>query len=352
MNVKTLIIVAVVIAALVGLKYAFFPSKSGSSAPPPSGTGAPAGVIVTVVSPENLNNSITATGTLRANEEVLLQPEVSGKVTQLNFTEGSTVAKGQLLVKINDADIQATAGKLLQQYKLATDKLERYKQLVSINAISKEEFDNAQNACTTLKAEMDIVTAQLAKTEIRAPFQGTVGLKNISEGAYVTPSTVIAGIQQTNPIKLDFAVNEQYAGNLHKGQAIQFKTEGHNESFTASILAIDPKIDASTRTVNVRAVCPNPGNVLFPGAFVQVNIGLETIPNSILLPTEAIIPELKGKKVFTVKGGKVVPAKVETGIRNDARIQILSGLNPGDTVIVSGYMQVKPGSNVRISEVK
>ena len=349
MKLKNLIIAVIVIAILIGMKFIFFPNDSGKPMQAKGKGGAmPASVTAYIVKAENLTNDILASGTILANEDVQLQPELSGKILQLNFKEGSKVSKGDLLVKINDADFQAQYKKLEIQYSLAEETLKRQKQLLAISGISQQDFDQAQNAVNSIKADMDFATAQILKTEIKAPFNGVIGLKSVSDGAFVSPSTIIASIQQIDPVKVDFSIPERYIYFIQKGATVIFSIEGINQKFKGSVFAIEPKIDLATRTVRVRAICENSKNTIYPGAFANLTVLLDDINNAMLVPTEAIMPDISGQKVFVLKNGKAMYARVETGIRTDSKIQITKGLAVGDTVITTGIMQLKPDSFVKI----
>jgi membrane fusion protein (multidrug efflux system) len=354
MKLKNLLIGVIVVAILIGAKFIFFPNKPGQAAN--SGKGGAASplnnVTAYVIKTENISNDITASGTIRANEDVQLQPELSGKITQINFKEGSKVNKGELLVKINDADLQASYKKLELQQKLADQKIQRLKQLLAINGVSQEEYDMAQSDYNTIKADIDFASAQILKTEIKAPFNGVIGLKNVSEGAFITPATVIASIQQIDPVKIDFSVPERYSSFLKKNGKVVFTIEGIKKEQQGEIFAIEPKIDLTTRTVQVRAICPNSNNDIYPGAFAQVKIELRTIDNAMMIPTEAIIPDVKGEKVFILKNGKTDYARVETGLRTESKIQITNGLKVGDTILTTGIMQLKPNVGVKITDLK
>ncbi|HEY0030876.1 MAG TPA: efflux RND transporter periplasmic adaptor subunit [Bacteroidia bacterium] len=357
MKFKNILIIAIVVIIMLAAKFIFFPSEGSktndSKGGKPGGpAAAPSNVTAVIVKPEQLSNEVYASGTIIANEEVQLQPELSGKIVQLNFQEGSKVSKGQLLVKINDADLQANYKKFQLQYKLAEERLNRQKQLLEIKGISLEEFDIVQNEYNVIKAEIDYAAAQIAKTEIRAPFDGVVGLKNVSEGAYVSPSIVIASIQQINPVKIDFFVSERYSSIVKKGDKLIFTMEGNNEKFFGQVYAVEPKIDMSTRTLHVRAVCPNVKGDIYPGAFARVQLALSDIDSALMIPTEAVIPDLKGKKVYRIKNGQAEPVKVITGLRTDEKVQITEGLNIGDTIITRGIMSLKPGSPVKVTELK
>lgn len=354
MKLKNFIIIVLLICMLLVIKFVFFPSESHPDSKAAAGSrgAALSNVTAIVIKPEKLSNEVYASGTILANEEVQLQSELSGKITQLNFQEGSKVNKGQLLVKINDADLQANYKKLQLQYQLAEDKLNRQKQLLAIKGISQEEFDTHQNQYNVIKADMDFATAQIAKTEIKAPFDGVIGLKNVSEGAYVSPSVVIAAIQQINPVKINFSVSERYSSIVKKDDKITFTLEGNKDVLSGQVYAIEPKIDMSTRTMQVRAICPNAKGNIYPGAFARVQLALSDIDSALMIPTEAIIPDLKGKKVYRIKNGQAEQVKVITGLRTDLNIQIIEGLRAGDTVIVKGIMQLKRGSAVKITEIK
>jgi membrane fusion protein (multidrug efflux system) len=348
-KIKTPLIILLIIIVLAVIKIKFLSAPAGPGAPKQGNAASmpPSIVTVYVAIPHELNNNVFVTGSVIANEEVVLMPEVSGKLISLSITEGSIVNKGQLLAKINDADLLAQLKKLEAQAKVNEDKVRREKQLLAINGISQEEYDSAQNLLDGIKADIDFTKAQIAKTEIRAPFNGTIGLRNVSEGSIVTPSTRIAAIQQINPVKIDFAVPEKYADVISKNDMIHFTVSENPEQFTAKVYAVEPKIDPSTRTLQLRALAENSKGKLFPGAFAKIQLPLKKIDNAIMIPTEAIIPVLKGKCVYICKNGKAMQVPVETGIRTDSLIQIINGLHANDSVITTGIMQLKPGGNVK-----
>ncbi len=355
MKIKNLLVIIVVVVVLLALKYLYFPTETSHTDQKNGKPGAksmPSNVTAIVVKAEKLNNEVYASGTIIANEEVNLQPEMSGKIILINFEEGSRVFRGQLLVKINDADLQANFKKLQLQLTLSEQKLQREKQLLAIYGISQEQFDGVLNQYNVLKADLDFAAAQIAKTEIKAPFDGIIGLKNVSEGAFVSNNQIIASIQQINPVKIDFSVSEKYASIVKKGDKLSFTIEGNNQTLLAQVFAIEPKIELLTRTLRVRAICPNLKGDIFPGSFARVQLALNDIDAALMIPTEAIIPDLKGKKVYKIKDGKAEPVKVITGLRTDQKIQIIDGLVDGDTVIVRGIMTLRPGAVVNVTEIK
>jgi membrane fusion protein, multidrug efflux system len=320
--------------------------KGGSKPPSP-----PIAVDVAVAKLESVENNITSSGTITPNEEVELRAETSGRLIDLRIAEGSVVKKGQLIAKLKDDDLQAQLKKIQFEETLAKKLEERQKKLLEINAISKEEYDITANKLNTIGADIELLKVNLAKTVVTAPFSGRIGFKSVSEGAYLSPATTIATLVQTNPVKIDFTVPEKYSSLIRIGKMVKFTLDGMtiNTTIPAKIVAIDPKIDPSLRTLKIRAVAVNPAGRLIPGMFVKVDLNLEAT-RSIMIPTEAIVPVLKGKKVFVVQEGKATEKMIETGVRNDKNIQILSGLNVGDSLIVSGLMAVKKDSKVKVKK--
>lgn len=348
---STIILIIVIIAALVLIKLLFLKPEH-TDAPKGGGAKGPVSVSGYVVHPQLLENKLFSSGTVMANEEVSLRPEVSGKLVAIYFKEGSTVHKGQLLAKINDADLQAQLRKLQLQSRLSKDREARLKSLLEIQGVSQEEYDASANAFQSTGADMDYVRAQIAKTEIRAPFSGKIGLKNVSQGSFVSSTDVIATIQQTDVLKIDFTVPERYTSVIAVGDQINFSVENQAGEYQAKVFAIEPRIDQETRNVMIRAVYRNDKSSIFPGAFAKIELIANKQEASIMIPTEAVIPELKGKKVFVARGGKAVSSPVKTGTRTDALIEITEGLKEGDTVITTGIMSLKPDAPVRIIELK
>ncbi|MBL0311073.1 MAG: efflux RND transporter periplasmic adaptor subunit [Bacteroidetes bacterium] len=304
-----------------------------------------------IVQPKTLENKIIASGTLLANEDVELHAEVSGKITQLNLNEGAPVTKGALLVKLFDADLQAQLRKLEAQKETAEKTEQRLKQLLAINGIGQQDYDNALTALKGISADIDYVQAQITKTEIKAPFNGIMGLRNVSIGAFVSPSVSIASLQQIDPLKVDFSVPEKYQSSMRKGDLIKFTVDGFSESFSGKIFAIEPHVDETTRTIKARALVGNAKATLLPGAFAKIDLGLKAIDNAMMIPTQSIIPEARTKKVIVLKDGKADFRIVETGIRTESYIQVTDGIMPGDTVVTTAIMYVKPGMDLKLKKL-
>ncbi len=267
----------------------------------------------------------------------------------LNIKEGSRVGIGQMIAKIKDTDLKAQLKKLNFEVELAKQTEARQKKLLDINAISKEEYEITANKINTLAADKELIQANLDKTVLKAPFSGKIGMKNVSEGAYVTPATSLATLVQTNPVKIDFSVPEKYSTQIKVGSVLKFEVEGQPDAYSANVVAIDPKIDPNLRTLRIRASAKNNADRLVPGMFVKVTLDLAA-SQAIMIPTEAIVPVLKGKKVYVVKNGKATEVLIETGIRTDKDVQVTKGLNAGDSLIVTGIMSLKKDAPVKVKK--
>lgn len=346
----SLIGAGIIIILIILLLPKLISSSNDNSANIPSGRmNMSVPVKAHIVVPERLSNVVISTGSIMANEEVELRSETSGKIISINFAEGSYVSEGDLLVKINDADLQAQLRRAESKVKVAEEREFRQRTLLERNLISQEEYDNTLNELNSSKADYDLIKAQIDKTEIRAPFSGIVGLRSVSEGSFVNTNTIIARLQNLSSLKIDFSVPERYSSMVRVGDELEFRVSGNNDYYTAKVFAIEPRIDPSTRTLQIRARCGY-YKELIPGSFANVQLKLHETDDALLVPSVSIVPELKGQRVYLYRGGTVTPQNVEIGIREETRVQIVSGLNIGDTVITSGILQIRPGAQVSISE--
>lgn len=336
-------------AVLIGIKFIFFGKKEekGGGAAKGGKPSAPVPVNYYVVKPVSFTNKVYSSGKIGALNEIDVKAEIAGKVTAIYFKEGEQVLKGASLVKINDADLQAQLLKNKSQIKLATEKTERLKKLLAVNGVSKEEYEIQENEVNTLQADQSFILAQLAKTTITAPFNGVVGLKNISEGAYVSPAQTIASLVQLKPLFIEFSVPEKYASTVKKGMEIEFTGDNTTKVLKANIYAIEPKIDELTKTLRCRALF-NGAEAFYPGSFVKVYIDMVKTESTLMIPTQCVIPILKGQKVLVARNGEADEAKVITGVRTDDKIQILEGLNNGDTILTTGLLSVKKGAKLKL----
>jgi len=301
-----------------------------------------------IIVPTLMYELINGIGTLLPDEEVDLAFETSGKVVGIFFEEGTPVKKGELLAKINDRPLQAQLLKLQAQLKLIQEREFRASQLLDRDAISRESYDQIATELQSLKADILLVEARIAETELRAPFDGTVGLRMISEGAFTNTQTKIVRLVKISPLKIEFAVNERYAGQVAPGFPITFVTNSAPQQFEARVYAVDPLVDLDTRTIVVRAHYPNRNEELKPGSSVSVTALLSKIEDAVSIPTEAIIPEMDGEKVFIYKNGKAEQRKVVTGLRTESNIQIKEGLNFGDTLLTTAILQLRESIPIQL----
>lgn len=308
----------------------------------------PVSVEVKVVQPELLLNMVSSTGTVLPNEKAEIRPEISGRIVKILFEEGATVPKDKLLVKMNDNDLQAQLKRNeAQGILLSNDEFQKRK-LLELKAISQDEYDAAKSLLLVNQADKQLLQAQIAKTEIYAPFTGKIGLRAVSVGNYVASNTLIATIQQLDPIKIEFDIPEKYSSYIQPGLEISFGTDVSDSTFAAKVYAVESAITTDTRTLKVRALCPNRSGLLKPGSFARVNMILEKFPDALKVPSEAVVTVLDGNSVFICKNGKALAVPVSTGIRTDSEIQITQGISAGDSLIVTGLLQLTNGSPVLV----
>lgn len=316
------------------------------------GPGGPMAVQVAVLKAGPLANTLSGSGSLLANESVNLQSEVGGRITAISFREGGAVQAGEVLVQINADDLKAQLKKAKAELQLAQLTEGRQEQLLKVNGISQDAFDATRAQRISKQADVDNLQALLAKATIRAPFSGVVGLRSISPGGYVAPGTPIATLTQTDPIKLDFDVPEQVGRQVKPGTTVQFTVTGDTTRHKAEIYAIEPGVSTDTRTVRVRARTANRDGRLAPGSFARVFLDLGTIPDALTIPAEGVIPDIQGQSVMVMRGGKAKAVRVELGLRTESEVQLISGVQAGDTVITSGLLAVREGMAVTPAAAK
>lgn len=304
-----------------------------------------------VVTPTVLSQDIEMPGSLMAAEETELHPEVSGRVTGIYFTEGSNVGQGAMLVKLYDGDLQAQLAKLRVQLKVAKETLERYEALLKIGGVSVQEIEMYKLSVNNIQADMSIVQANIARTSLRAPFSGKLGLRNISIGAYVTPATTISTLRKLSQLKMEFTVPEKYGVGMKPGGLVQFGMESNEKTYAARIIATENNIAEETRSLKVRAVVTNADAQLIAGAFVKVKIALGENNAALMIPSQAVIPKARNKQVFVYRDGIASVETVTTGMRDSSMVEITSGLKAGDTVLITGLLTTKPGAKVIINKV-
>jgi len=304
-----------------------------------------------VVTPQQFQSGYLASGTLRPNEEIQILPEVSGRITSISFNEGSHVEQGQALVKLYNDDIRATIQKLEAQKQLQLKIKDRQAELLRIGGISQQDFETTTTQIQSIDADVAYAQAQLRKTTIFAPFSGRIGIRNVSVGAVITPATIIATLQQTRILKMDFTLPDQYKSQVPQGKKLTFTVTGLLDTFDATISAIEPAADAETHTIKVRALVQNDDHKLVAGSFTHVILPFENNSNALLIPSQSVIPTDRDKKVAVIINGKANLVTVTTGTRTKDKVEILQGLKPGDTIITTGIMQVKQDMAVKVTRI-
>lgn len=304
-----------------------------------------------LVQPRPVSESVEVPGTLLPEEATELRAEVSGRVVRLDMAEGEVVPKGKLLVKLFDGDLRAQLRKLEVQLQIAQKSEERLAELLKISGISQQDYDLAQLNVENLKADIEATQIAIAKTEIRAPYTGRLGLRYISLGSYLSPNDIVTNIRQVDRLKLEFAIPEKYAKSIAPGGKVNFRVDGGQASHQATVIATENSVDVTTRTLMVRALVAEGHRELVPGIFAKVNLQLGQSDEALMIPTQAVIPQARGKQVIVYTRDSVLFTEVETGIRDSAYVQITNGLQAGDTVIINGLMAIRPTSTVRLDKI-
>ncbi|HEX3020076.1 MAG TPA: efflux RND transporter periplasmic adaptor subunit [Chitinispirillaceae bacterium] len=309
-------------------------------------------VSVYIVKHKSVTDKIISTGSIMPNEQVDLKSEASGRIVMLNIKEGTAVSKGQLLVKINDSDLQAQLLKTNAALKLAQDREKRQKLLLDKEVISTEDYQSSLKDLESCKADIALITSQIQKTEIRSPFGGTIGLRSISEGAYISVGTQIASLISLTPLKIDFSVPERYYGNIRPGTKLTFTIQASTKLYHAHVYAVEPKIDETTRSAQARAICDDPDSSVAPGFFARVELVISTKPDAIAVPSQSLVPDIIGQRVYCIRQGKAVATPVNTGIRTETTVEITGGLSVGDSVVTTGVVMLRPNIAVNVTGVE
>ncbi len=303
------------------------------------------------VKAQELDNIIKTTGNIQPGEMIELKCEVAGRIDRLNISEGKLVRKGTILVQIDDSELQAQLRKLQAQLKLAEETEARKKELLAINGISKVEYDEAYTDLETTKADIDLTNSKIRKSRIVAPFDGTIGLRSVSEGAYVSVGTTISSLVQLDPLKIEFNVPEKYATYIHDGMPVDFNIVGSSKTYQAKVYAFQAQITQESRSLTIRAIMANPKAEVIPGAFADLKIQLEKINKAMMIPTYCLVPLMNGQNLYVIKNNFASLVQVETGIRTADQIQIISGISEGDTIASTGLLALKDKMPVIVKKI-
>ena len=350
------------IGGLAWAKMHFFPGTTGGKdggKGAAGGKGGPGGkgggktkipVGVYVVKATSLADEVASTGSVLAEESVVVRTEIAGRITSLHFREGQSVSKGQLLFTINADETRAQLQKLRANLQLYQDQEKRQRTLLVKEYISQQEYEQSNNQVLTARADQQALQATLLKANVRAPFDGKLGLSSITVGTYVSPNTPVVTLARTRPVKIDFAVPGRFAARVRVGDVIRATDEATAKEYTAKVYAVNPELDPVSRTLQARARFANRNDELQPGAFVKVRLDLGETTDALQIPTEAVVPVAAGYQVFVVKNGKAATKDIKIGLRSDKLIQVLSGLAVGDSVVRSGVLQIKVGDAVKAGQ--
>lgn len=257
-----------------------------------------------------------------------------------------------MLAKLFDGDLQAQLKKLQVQLDIAKKTLERQQELLKIQGISQQEVDLSELQVNNIKADIELVRVSISKTEIRAPYAGRLGLRNVSLGAYVTPANLLTTLRQVNRLKLDFTVPEKYGNLFSKGKNVKFTVAGSRRNYSASVIATEAAVAAETRSLKVRASVVDADAALLPGTFAKVLLNTSGTGEALVVPTQAVIPQARGKKLVVYKNGTPDFRDVETGVRDQDFVQILEGVSLGDTIVTTGLLSIRPKSKLVLKKVE
>lgn len=296
-----------------------------------------------------VNRELTVVGSLLANESIVIAPEISGRVSEISFLEGQPVAKGAVLLRLDPSVLEAERDRAKASLVLSEANIKRADVLLQDQAIAVRERDEDFAQWRLDQANLRLTEAQLAKTVLRAPFSGVLGLRRVSVGEYLQPGQPIATLENIDPIKVDFRIPEVYAGMVAAGQTVEIKVDAvPGKVFVGQVYAIDPKIDVNGRSMLLRARIPNPGGPLRPGMFARVNLVLEKRPDAVMIPEEALVAQGTRQMVYKVVDGKVEVIPVEIGLRRAGQVEIVNGVEAGETIITAGQIKVRPGMPVTV----
>ncbi len=358
MNRKTRIItVIIIVLLLLGMIFSsqiktLFKSDNSDIVRRVGDRGQPELIVnATILQPLTLQNMFRSKGVLLPDEEVNLTFETSGKITDIYFEEGSHVQKGTLLAKVNDEPLRAELKKLEAKLPLAEARVYRQRTLLEKDAVSQETYQTVITELEALKADIELTKARIAQTELRAPFSGIIGLRFVSEGTYASPSVVVAKLTKISPLKVEFSVNESQANEIKPGTRLVFKVDNDLNSYNASVYAVEPQLDEKTFSLKARALYPNTDGKIKPGQSATIEIELSKIEQAIVIPAIAAIAEMGRDIAYIYDNGKAKRVTITKGLRTASSVQIVDGLRAGDTLLVTGVMQLRDDMPVKIETI-
>lgn len=325
------------------------PEKEGDEKK--DGDSRPMAVDVVVLEGQRVEQRFSTTGDILANEQIELRSPIAGEILEVHFEEGEKVRKGEKLLRVDDRGLKARRKRLKSEKELAEKELERMKELIEVEGVSQEELDRAENKVSTLAADIQELEVSIDRANIEAPFSGRIGLRDVSPGAMLDQGTRIAELVKERPLKLDMDVPSDQAQYVRVGDSLRFTVDGVPDGFRAKVIARESGMEPSTRSLQVRALVEDDGEQLMPGAFVRVDMLIGAVDSALMVPSEALIRELNSKKVWVIRDGKAESVKVETGMVRERALELREGVEPGDSVLVTGLLQVREGMPLRVRDV-
>lgn len=324
--------------------------SNGEKEKAPSSTNATLVVEGYVVKAQAYSEHLTVTGELRAKEQVELMSSSAGQVLDIYFKEGEQVKQGQPILRMDDRQWRTQLTGLKTELNVAQKNYERKKALLDIEGSTQQEVDDIFSTIETLKSQLQQLQLNIDLANIKAPFSGVIGMRNISKGAYLKAGDVITTLTQLNQLKVDFKLPQEHLSSIKVGKTVQVLI--NSDTVEAKVYAINPTIDQTSRTIHVRAIFEQKSSHIMPGTFAEVVIKTNMESDALLVPTQAIVPQINDQTLYLYKNGKVQRSIVKTGIRTADKVRIVSGVAAGDTVITSGLLMVKEGMSISFQAIQ
>lgn len=348
-------VVAVVVVAATGGGYWIYAQRgdSGSVAEAATASDTSSRPAVPVEAQAALRGpvatEVSAVGTIRSNESVVIRPEIDARVTAIHFDEGTPVGAGDLLFSFDDSIPRAELADAKANLSLSERNFRRAEELFRRGAGTARAVDEGRASLDSDRAKVALAEARLDKTRITAPFSGIIGLRRVSVGDYVSSGEDLVNLESIDPIKVDFRISERYLSGLHPGQSLDVEVDAYPErSFRGEVFAVDPQIDPGGRSIALRARVPNPDGLLRPGLFSRIRLVLEVRNDAITVPEQAIVPLGDERYVFVVVDGKAVKTKIALGHRGPGWVEVTEGLSAGDVVVTAGQLKIREGAAVEV----
>lgn len=335
------------LAAVAFLAACSSPGEQGGN----DGGTAKVPVTVALAKQQTITDQVNSSGNLLPRETATLRSQAAGEIMEIYFEEGERVERNQKLIRLDNRPLKAGLRRLQSELKTAESELKRNQNLLEVEGVSQSVLDESENRVETLKAEIDELEVMLDYTILKAPFSGTIGLRTVSPGDYLSVGESIGQIVVEEKLRLKFNVPGHYAQALKTGDTVKFEIRGRDSLFPARVFAREAQINAASRNLEVMAEVDNSSGILTPGAFARVYIKVQTHDDALLVPAESLISSIEGQTIWIMKNGKAQNVEVRPGLRLTKTTQILSGIEPGDTVLTTGLLQVREGTPLKVKDI-